>query len=354
MTLADDVARRGYAEHSHLAHFNGITGLRMERVEFRGFRGDGLYLGSSATAGVERHNRDVEIIQCRFDGVNRNNRNAISIIDGTNVTIRGCEFINCTKPGKPGSHGPGQNMDPNSGIRNPGAIDCEPDGNTFAIVRDITIDRCRFTGGGGAAVALLLRPNDQIRIPHTNFQITNCVVQRQRLGFTFSGFAGRGAVDVPIGYAAKYLGNDVSGCDTPFILNGARGLTMAGNRFSDCGLSAELGYTDFNAECVLRDNDFTRVGFANNGVNGLIVRSGSGIDLIENRFVDCGRADRSAGRAIEFRSGPIRNLRMLRNRFESPTGRTTYAIGVTGAKLDRATCRAEGNVFTFPTNRDFG
>lgn len=354
MTLADDVARLGYAEHRHLAHLNGVTAVRFERVEFRGFRGDGLYLGSGPVAGIERHNRDIQILQCRFDGVNRNNRNAISVIDGSSVTIRGCDFINCTKPGRPGETGAGDPMNANSGIGNPGAIDCEPDANAFAIIRDVAIDRCRFSGGGGAAVALLLRPNDQVRVPHRGFSISNCIIERQRLGFTFFGFAGRGAVESDAGYAVGYHDNDLRECDTPFIINGTRQMAMSGNRFADCALSAELGYTDHNAECVLSDNEFLRVGYAKSGVNGLVVRSASGLGLIENRFVDCGRADRSGGRAIEFRSGRISDLRMIGNRFESPTGRTTYAVGVTGAKLDRASCRAEGNIFTFKTNRDFG
>lgn len=353
LTLQDDVVRLGFSEHEHLVHVNGVSRLRIERMGFRGFRGDGLYLGSGVRLSSERHNRDVTISDCEFDGINRNNRNGISVVDGTKVTITGCRFINCTRPGGLGRHGASKAFDPETGISMPGAIDFEPDA-TFGIIRDVRVDRCHFEGGGGAAVAFLLQPNNRVRAASFGLAVTNCTIERQRIGFEFFGYGGREAISEPAAYGLALANNQLRETDSPFIINGVRGLKMANNTFTDCAKAAELGYTDYNHDCNLSANSFIRVGYSVNGVNGLLIRNADKVTLEGNRFIDCGRADGLAGRAINFAAGSITNFRLLRNRFESPTGRTTYAVGVTGAKLDRGSSAAAGNVFAFPTNRDFG
>lgn len=360
MTLEDDVVQRGFAEDHHLMHLNGVTRLIIERVGFHGFRGDGLHLGSGHILGMERHNRDITVRGCVFDGINSNNRNGISIIDGEGVIIEDCQFLNCSRPGYqhplPRSH-PTWKSDPfdiRTGIPMPGAIDCEPNADAFAIIRNVRIERCRFSGGGGAAVALLLRPNNRLKTPHANFTIKECMLVNQRVGFMFFGYVDRDAIEYPVDYGVLYENNRLRECDKPFIINGARGLMMRGNEMADCSLAAELGYTDYNHNCRLLGNRFVRLGYGEHGINGMLIRNANDVVLSGNQFVDCGRADGSGGRAISFVQGNISRFQLINNRFESPTGRTTYAIGVMGAVMDRKTSVASGNVFTFATNRDFG
>jgi hypothetical protein len=360
LTLEDDVVRRGFSEHHHLMHLNGVTDLQVDRVAFRGFRGDGLHLGSGEVLGMERHNRDIAIRNCQFDGINRNNRNGLTIIDGERVLVQDCRFLNCTRPGRPPEAVAGSRqwdtdpLDARTGLSMPGAIDCEPNGDFFAIIRNVTIERCSFTGGGGAAVALFLRPNDRLINPHSGFTIRNCTVERNRGGFSVFGYTDRAAITHPSDYGVLIEDNRLSQCEKPFIINGMRGLTMRRNEYSDCAQSAELGYTAWNHRCSLTGNRFVRLGAAaNGGLNGMLVRFADDILLEDNAFVDCGLADGSGGRAINFIAGRITRFRLINNRFESPTGRTTYAIAVQGAQMDPSSS-ASGNVFTFTTNRDFG
>ena len=360
LTLEDDVVRRGFEEHNHLMHLNGVTGLQIDGVMFRGFRGDGLHLGSGEVLGMERHNLDVDVRNCTFDGINRNNRNALTIIDGERVLIQDCRFLNCTRPGRPPETAQGSRAwnsdprDPRTGISMPGAIDCEPNADLFANIRNVRIERCSFTGGGGAAVALLLRPNDRLITAHNGFTIRNCTIERNRLGFSFFGYDGENAIRHPADYGVVIEDNRLSQCEKPFIINGARGLTMRRNEYSDCAQSAELGYTGWNSRIVLTGNRFVRIGTAAyGGLNGLLVRYANDVLLEGNSFIDCGLADGSGGRAINFIAGRITRFRLINNRFESPTGRTTYAIAVQGAQMDRSST-ASGNIFTFQTNRDFG
>jgi hypothetical protein len=270
-----------------------------------------------------------------------------------------CSFARISRPGYPpekASDPQAQKIDPfdiHTGVGMPGAIDCEPNNDGFPILRNVLVKSCNFVDGGGAAVALLLQANHRLRTAHRNFQIRDCVVEGQRVGFTFFAHAGEDAKGLGPEYDVIIENNRLTGGDSPFIISGARGLSVVGNTFSDYALSAELGYNSYNSKVALTGNSFIRVGYSTNGVNGLLVRYADNIVVSENRFIDCGRADKSGGRAIYFAAGEIKHLRLERNQFDSPTGRTTYAIGIGEAKLDRTSSAAD-NVYSFAGGRDFG
>ena len=147
ITFEDDVERYGFAQFSYLVMLNGVTDVRFDRVEFRGFRGDGLHLGSSVNAKTERHNRAITVENCVFDGVNSNNRNAISVIDAQDLTIQRSRFSNVTRRGD-GTVTAGDPMNPATGLSQPGAIDMEPNGDAFAIIRDVVIRENHFNRRG--------------------------------------------------------------------------------------------------------------------------------------------------------------------------------------------------------------
>jgi polygalacturonase len=87
LTLEGWVVKRRFAEHRHLLHLNGVQEVLIENTEIKGFQGDGICLGSSRQAGITRHNRGIIIRNCVFDGVNNDNRNGISVIDGEQILI---------------------------------------------------------------------------------------------------------------------------------------------------------------------------------------------------------------------------------------------------------------------------
>ena len=71
------VATEGFLEQCHLVAVSAVTDLEIRSVKFTGFKGDGLYIGSGlGVGGVERHNRNIKVFNCIFDGVNRDNRNS--------------------------------------------------------------------------------------------------------------------------------------------------------------------------------------------------------------------------------------------------------------------------------------
>ncbi len=346
LSLEDDVVRRGFSEFDYLVMLNGVTGARFERVNFTGFRGDGLHLGSSTISAVERHNRDVVVRDCRFDGINANNRNAISVIDCDGLLIEDSAFLNCTRPGD-GTPLRGDPMNPQTGLAQPGAIDCEPNGDRFAIIRNVVIRRNLFQGGGGNAVALNLRPNDAVDIAQQGFTITENRIVDRAGGFAIFGYGpGRSLAGTPR-YELMVAENEIRGCATPFIVDGVRGVRITRNRIIECSKMAEIGYRGMVAEVEVDENRFERAGNQAPG-HALWIRSSDRLALTGNMFVDCGAAGARNGVAIAFVDGVNRNLTLSGNRFASPDGRTAQAMTVfAAARIDAGSARVSANRVEF-------
>lgn len=121
----------GFAEHVHLLHVSAVDDLRIVRSKFSGFRGDGVYFAFSAGNASNLHNQNVVVEECDFDGLNRQNRNGISVIDGARIKIAGCSFQNCSRSDMPGS------------------VDIEPNSSPRHVVENIEIVGCNFHGETG-------------------------------------------------------------------------------------------------------------------------------------------------------------------------------------------------------------
>ena len=119
------VEKDDFSEHVYLLNLNAVTNIVITHCKFVGWRGDAIYIGSSNTPQTERHNRNVTISECAFDVLNSKNRNAITMIDGDNIAIDKCSFINCSRSDMPG------------------AIDAEPN-NKYNIVKNIKISGNKF------------------------------------------------------------------------------------------------------------------------------------------------------------------------------------------------------------------
>lgn len=347
LSFEDDVVALGFSEYQYLVMLNGVTGASFERVGFRGFRGDGLHLGSSTVSHVERHNRDVRIADCRFDGINANNRNAISVIDCDGLVVERCEFLRCTRPGDGGASA-ADPMNPATGPAMPGAIDLEPNDDSFAVIRRIAIRENRFVGGGGSAVALHLLANDRVRSAQAGIDVTGNIVSDRAGGFEITGHAGAGALGSAPGYSIALSDNEVQRCGRPFAISGVKGVRLDGNTFADCTAHAEIGHTAEVANIALRGNRFERIGTAAERF-GLWIRGSRGIALEDNLFADIGGPDNKGGIAIALVGGAIRGLTLIGNRFTRPLGRTSEAISVfRDAEVERSTLKLDRNIVEFP------
>lgn len=299
----------GFDEYRHLVSINGVQGVRIHNVLVKGFRGDGIYIGSGTKAGQERHNSDVAIEDCRFDGINRANRNAVTVIDGDGIVIRRNSFANTTAP----------NM--------PGAVDVEPDRFPFHVVRNISITDNQFDSiGGFVGIITVSVPKEVVAAPANIVVERNTSVRYEGSGAFFYINANRLPDAKNAARDIRFARNNARGGAMPFLLTG-RAIRAEDNRFSDFTQAGCIGFTeaaDGAADVKFTGNELTRCGSV--GGRGMIVYSAQGLYLARNRFIDCGAGEVGRAYALVFGPGRSSGIDLDGNEFSSPRGRTKVAI----------------------------
>lgn len=307
--LRGAVELAGFAEQRHLLNLNAVSDVLIESMLFRGFRGDGIYIGSSNSVGVERHNRNITVRNSRFDGINKANRNAISAIDVDGLLIENNHFANTTRPDMPG------------------AVDLEPNANAFSVIRNVTIRNNVFTniGGNNGAVALYVpaavkQEPQLIEISGNRFSNVSAnavLLYRQKAPTADSDFN-----------QILISDNEVRGCSRPFSFYGVKGVTVSDNRFYDCNGAALLAYTGPLTpvrEISLENNEFINSARADSVC--LFLFTADAVDIRGNLFQDCARGG-AASHALALNVGRSSGLRITGNRFAAPQRRLSHAIQV--------------------------
>jgi hypothetical protein len=351
---ADLERLRGYREGANCIFLNGVSRALLEQLQFIGFRGDGICLGSGHTDATEKHNREITLRDIYMDGFDRNTRNGLSVIDCDGLLVENFYGKNTTRSGD-GTNDPTDPFNPNVGLGNPGLIDCEPD-HAWNIIRNITMRGIRGESCGGSTVALLLRDQDVIDVPHQHFNI-DLTSENCDQGFSFNGYATTAIGDADaIPYHVNVRGSVKGATKAAWQLSGLhRGrIALAVQDSAD----AHLGYdglpTVGNRDVDLSGSSFVRGGNVNG--NAIAIDASTRNCAIERiEFDDCGKADGSVGRCTFIRNGAHDVLRINEN-LVTNVSRMTQAFGVVGGfagSIDNMTCQKNGNVLKFtPANAD--
>ncbi|NVN97622.1 hypothetical protein HXX01_05380, partial [Candidatus Nomurabacteria bacterium] len=160
----------GFSQFMHLLVLNAVSDVIIQRCSFIAFRGDGLYLGATKD-GHESHNERITVKDCVFDGVNKQNRNAITIADVNGLLISNCLFTRSTK----------KNM--------PAAIDLEPNPHGYEVTRNVVIENSRFYDLGGMIGGIGLQfttPQKNLKMPAVNFIIKGNMFDKVQQGINIS------------------------------------------------------------------------------------------------------------------------------------------------------------------------
>lgn len=314
----------------HLLSFSAVSDLTIQFCYFNGFQGDGIYLGSTNDNSAERHNERVAILDCKFDGIDYKNRNAISVIDVDGLVVERCLFTRCADQ-----------------TYMPGAIDLEPNANAYHIIKNVLIRKNKFKAvGGNVASVSILVPSAVTTIP-SNIEISSNL---------FSAYAGasgggdinyntnRAATTTSLRSALKILNNKGENGTSPLFLYDGSNVRVEGNTWTDytrevfCG---NTGGTNVLYDVVFRDNEFIRLGSTSG--KGLTVFTVTRLEITSNVFDDCGTGGGGSANAIDFNTGTSANVSVLDNRFVSPTAKTLIALQ-----------KEAGHTFTPATNRNRG
>lgn len=261
-----DVASSGFSEHLHLFHMNAVSFIEFNNMNISGFRGDGIYIGSSGNPGVERHNENLLINKCLFDGVNKENRNAVSIIDASGVTISNSRFINSSRNDMPG------------------AIDIEPNANSFHIVERVSIVDNDFENIGGFAAVACTIPGVVAHKP------LNINIMRNNIKSCNSPLLYNGGSDPGIsGKLSKFnfSENTIESCSVLYDVRGAYGGSLSSNVFTNCTIGSSLGFPGFARNKLIKSNSNVYKNCATTSTT-IAVYNSDDVEFCDEKFIDCG------------------------------------------------------------------
>lgn len=308
LQLQGSAATPVFEEQCHLIAMTGVTNGIFERIKFFAFCGDGFYIGSGDGA-VEHHNNSITVRDCVFDGVNKENRNGISVIDCNDLLVDNCYFVNTTKSTMPG------------------AIDIEPDGNLYHVVKNITVSNSRFfnIGGNFATIGVLLAID--FDTAPTGFYFINNYMEQCNTGFSFRYDKVGGVTESTNSFGFNVVSNTVKNCNSPFRVFNVKDCSIINNQFNVVSDAALVSYNTANdnaIDVVISNNLFYKVGSVEG--SGLIVYTATRVTITGNEFNDCGVGTVGLSNAINFNTGTSSSVTISNNNFVTPNGTTLVAI----------------------------
>ena len=299
MTLTGYVASTGFQEHHNLVNLSGVADCLIDGVVFRGFAGDGLYIGGEHAGVVTEaaHNSAIDIRNCVFDGINNDNRNGISVTGGVDIRIDRCRFIHCTRHDMPGP------------------IDFEANDFPFYVFERISVTSCTFEAcGGNVGQISVITPAKVKRIPR-GVRIANnhfmsyvgtgsdvAIIVRRRASPTMP------SMDVVI---ENNIGVDGRAGVRAYS---GRGIRIRNNRWIRYLGRSFIGYTGPTDRCsdVSVSDCYERCGMSDGVALG--VYNADAIEIENCRFINCG--DGKAGSACIFLGpGQSNGIALINNDF---------------------------------------
>jgi parallel beta-helix repeat protein len=298
----------GFSEHLHLLNAIAVAHLRINNVLFAAFQGDGIYLGTGSVDAPQRHNSDVVVQDSTFDGVNNENRNAISLIDCERCTIQHNIFLRVSRTDMPGS------------------VCIEPN-ESFEVMRSIDIGDNTFlnVGGNVGAISVTLRLNGFDVLPRDlRFENNTITGSPNGIRMTWTNRSAEfslSALDVSI------LGNTIQNTERGIVLDGVSGVLLEGNRIESSSKEIIVGNAVGASNIQFTSNHFSRLGTSTErGV--LLMGSLDHVNFENNEFVDIGSDQTKEGVAVLLTSGSGTNISFLGNTFSTPNGITKTAVQV--------------------------
>jgi hypothetical protein len=305
---ANNITAPVFEEHTHLISLNGVKNALIENVQFIGFRGDGLYIGSGISGSAERHNINVTVRNCFFDGINQQNRNGISVIDVDGINIINNVFVNLTRNDMPG------------------AIDFEPDGNAFHIIRNLVVTGNVIRNCGGNVACIQIYTPSTVTSPAYNIVLSNNTCENSPLALGLYINLQRGATYTDS--AATLTGNTVKNCLRPFCIFGASNVTVNANTFRNFKNSGLVGYltSDTTAYAVtISNNIFSTTSGPGDG-SALNILNANNVIVSGNQFIDIGLST-GGGEYVQLgTTSTSSNVTIVNNIFTATDSRVASAI----------------------------
>lgn len=231
----------GFAQFQAHFHLNCYEDVEIENCMATGVQGDWCHSGAGdiGGGGQNRFNRRLRVRFCVVDGVNQNNRNAVSVIDCDDADFEDIWVLNFTRPGN-GNLTPEDPFDIYTGVPMPGAFDAEPN-TSFTPnprIKDIRITRWRVVNNGSGAFAFLFGTNNDLPSPFAGIVCDDIYAEASNrgLGSFISSHVAKYNFDVSVSNFT------IVECDRAAEILAFAGLSLRDGYFRRCGLPANVGY----------------------------------------------------------------------------------------------------------------
>ena len=289
----------GFSEHEHNLRLVAVSNATITNCTFHSFRGDGIYIGTIKSGIIRSHNNNISVSRCYFDGVNYKNRNAISIIDGTTISITDSKFTRTANN------------------KMPGAIDIEPN-SIDETVNDINISRNSFKniGGNVGVISFVLRkyepPNENNKF---NYIINDNSIESSSTGITILYRPEKRSEQINL-KSFLISNNNIKLMNRPIDLQGVYGAVIENNDFSVSKLSAKIGAEgELSAvnDIQFKSNKWFEIGRYNS--TGIEIYSANKLTFLEDELIDCGMVIGNISNPIYFKKGNSSYIQFIRTKF---------------------------------------
>ena len=279
ITWLMDVVANGFDELMHCVCASGTSGLYFDHCRFVGFMGDGLAVcrgrGTGPVVGALPsfgYNANTVVTNCIFDGINKDNRQGISIYHCDGFTIMDNVFKNTTKAGMPG------------------AIDIESDSDSTT-TRCGLITRNTFDNiGGFAGIAILPRLNSTV--PMRQIEVSyNLFTNITGGSWVANVYAGAGQMPNTKSCNFVFRHNHCVNVGSAFVVRQLDGVIIRNNTFKNATTTGVYQVDSCNNTQII-ENDFDAVAATPASPNlaglGITSTGNNRVDVIGNRFYNMG------------------------------------------------------------------
>lgn len=317
-----------FVEHQALIKLRGVSEATFDNVLFKGPQGDGMYLAGEV-GEYQRHNVNIRVTNSTFDGINRNNRNGISIIDGNGVIIENNTFTNLTRGDMPGP------------------IDVEPN-KDYSIVKNITVGSNYFYNNDGTTISVNIGPILATKL--ANIVISDNTIFDSNNYRTILVKTNETDVESLEPMGIQITGNHIepnphNTVTFPFHLKYLRGVEVSGNTVIGGGLSyfGEVGISALSIKDVkILNNTFEAGG--NNAYGVFIIGSIDDLEINGNTFKEpYGGIGVSALTFLGWEVTTVSHRVAITNNIFITGANQNYSIKVNSHSLDTAHNSYSGN-----------